>query len=202
MRLLHLLGERFVLHECLARKTFSFRDLFRAIKITLHVTDGTTEESVLADSALLRWIHQEVAGCDHNLTVVLLITVVLLHVLEILHVLVSSISRLSNVSDRLESLLVSSSNLSLSILFAHHGEGGLLEGVANRVIASFHEQGVIGATPLDRVSADVGRVDLDLLRVSIGDEPRLLLDVLRVADSQRGRRREQTETSGGIVETP
>lgn len=200
LRLFHFLREGLLLHELGSLEALLSSELLGTIVVVLHVGDHATERCLFANFTDLGRVGKQIAWPNHNFTIVLLRSEVLLNVLEFLHVLVSCIGRLSNVLGWPEGFLVAILDLLGSVLFSKHGLGSFFEGITDGIVAGLLEDDTVACALLDGIGANIGRVNLDLLHLGVGDQARLLLLELGVTDCQRGRRREQSKSSWCVVE--
>lgn len=83
------LREILFLKHGLVIRTFSIRKDLGPVVVILDVGDRAAKGDPLAGLAFLRWVCQDIAGRDHNLSRVLWILIVFLNLDEVGHVLVS-----------------------------------------------------------------------------------------------------------------
>ena len=89
MRLLGTLREGLLLEFGLVVLALHGGEKLRPVVLVLHVGDRAAKGDPLAGLAFLRWVCQDIAGRDHNLSRVLWILIVFLNLYEVSHVLVS-----------------------------------------------------------------------------------------------------------------
>ena len=92
--------------------------------------------------------------------------------LILFHVVISRLYWVFDVTLRLEGFLVSNRNLCLTVFFAEHGLGGLLERITNGCVSGLSEKDLVTCTLLARSGPNVGRVDLNLFGICARNQSR------------------------------
>ena len=164
LSLFRFLGETLSL-VCLYQKSFSGLTLLRgqlfwAVEVVFYVRDHSSKASVLTDFTEFRRVSLHVSRLDHDLTV-FLVSEMLLHLLVILHVLEGRVCWLPDVLARSEWFLITNFNLPISVLFAQHGGGRVLERIADGIVGGLHEEDLVAGTLFHGTSPDIGRIDDD-----------------------------------------